>query len=66
MIEILRESRGYNLLIINVIGTEDCVCTQQITYSVGFQAAHLLYTPLFHKYDYSYVRYISANYITTG
>jgi len=64
MIELLRESGCYKLFIVNVTGTEDCVCTKQLTYSVGFQAPHLLYTPLLHGYDYCYLRYISANYIT--
>ena len=41
-----------------------CVCTQQPAHSVRFQAPHLLNMPLFHRYDYWYLRYMSANYLT--
>jgi len=49
---------------LNVIGRAVSVCTQKLAYSVRFQARHLLYTPLFHRYDYWYLHYISANYVT--
>jgi len=43
---------------INMIGREVWACTQRLTYSVRFQAPYLLYTTLFHRYGYCYLRYM--------
>lgn len=62
MIALLREFSRSNLIIINVTGPQLWVCTQQLAHSVRFQAPHLLYMPLLHRYVYCYLRHISANY----
>jgi hypothetical protein len=61
---ILHDIWRYNFVILNVIGAHLCVCNQQLVHSFGFQAPHLLYTSLFHRYDCCYLRHMSANYIT--